>query len=130
MQGTQLQSLVQEDSTRLRATKLVHRNYRVCVLQILKPACLEPVLRSKGSHHKEKPAHNNQDSSQLEKVQVQQQRPRAAKKIIIITNFFKARFLNCFTTDTLDKLFFIVAELPYLLKDIWQHHALLPSRCR
>ena len=33
-------------------------------------------------------------------------------------NFFKARFLKCFTTDTLDKLFFIVAELPYLLKDI------------
>ena len=85
MQGTQLQSLVQEDSTWLRATKLVHRNYRVCVLQILKPACLEPVLRSEGSHHKEKPAHNNKDLSQLEKVQAQQQRPRAAKKIIITT---------------------------------------------
>ena len=30
MQGTQLLSLVQEDSTWLRATKLVHRNFRVC----------------------------------------------------------------------------------------------------
>ena len=47
MQGTQLQSLVQEDPTWLRATKLVHRNYRVCVLQILKPACLEALLHIK-----------------------------------------------------------------------------------
>ena len=61
MQGTQLQSLVQEDSTWLRATKLAHRKYQVCVLQILKPACLKPVLQSKGSHHKEKPAHINKD---------------------------------------------------------------------
>lgn len=54
MQGTQLLSLVQEDSTWLRATKLVHLNFRVCVPQLVKSACLEPVLRNKGSHRKEK----------------------------------------------------------------------------
>ena len=28
--------------------------------QLLKPACLEPVLRLKRSHHNEKPAHRNE----------------------------------------------------------------------
>ena len=50
MQGTRVRSLVREDPTCRRATKPVHHNYWACVLQLLKPACLEPVL-----HNKEKP---------------------------------------------------------------------------
>ena len=59
MQGTQVQSLVQEDPTCRRATKPVRHNYRSHVPQVLKPACLEPVLCNKGSHHNEKPMHCN-----------------------------------------------------------------------
>jgi len=33
MQGTWVLSLVWEDSTYLRATKLVHHNYRACALE-------------------------------------------------------------------------------------------------
>ena len=80
MQGTQLQSLDQEDSTWLRATKLVHRNFRVCVPQVVKPACLEPVLRNKGSLCKEKVAHSNKDSSQLEKIQAHNKDPAQPQK--------------------------------------------------
>ena len=32
--------------------------------QLPKPACLEPVLRNKRSHHNEKPAHSNKDPMQ------------------------------------------------------------------
>lgn len=60
MQGTQLQSLVQEDSAMAQSNQTC-APHQVCVLQILKPACLKPVLQSKGSYHKEKPAHINKD---------------------------------------------------------------------
>ena len=32
-----------------------------CEPQLLKPACLEPVLHSKRSYHNEKPAHHNEE---------------------------------------------------------------------
>ena len=72
MQGTWVWSLAQEDATCHVATKPVHHNYWACVLepandnywahvpQLLKPTRLEPVLRSKRSHHNEKPAHRNE----------------------------------------------------------------------
>ena len=75
MQGTQVQSLVQEDPTCHRATKPVHHNYWACtleltshnywslhvletsshdywahVLQLLKPGCVEPLIHNKRSH--------------------------------------------------------------------------------
>ena len=64
MQGTQVRSLVQEDSTCLGATKPVRHNYWACVLQLLKPVCLEPVLCNTGSHCDEKPVHHDDSKSQ------------------------------------------------------------------
>ena len=73
MQGTQVRALVWEDPTCHGATKPVHHNYWVCALepvshnywacvpQLLKPSCLEPVLRNKRSHHNEKPVHCNEE---------------------------------------------------------------------
>ena len=73
MQGTLVQSLVQEDPTCRRATKPVHHNYWACVLepashnywarvpQLMKPVRLEPVLRNKRSHHNEKPVHDSEE---------------------------------------------------------------------
>ena len=61
MQGTQVRTLVQEDPTCRGATKPVHHNCWACALdsrshnywdhvpQLMKPACLEPVLRNKRS---------------------------------------------------------------------------------
>jgi len=65
MQGTQVRSLVQEDSTCHGATKPVWHNYWACTLQILKSACLEPVLCSKRSPRNEKPRHCSQKYSPL-----------------------------------------------------------------
>ena len=73
MQGTRVQSLVWEDPTCCRATKLVCHNYWACALepvshnywahvpQLLKPARLEPVLQNERSHCNEKPAHRNEE---------------------------------------------------------------------
>ena len=73
MQGTWVQSLVREDPTCHGATKPVHHNYWACTLepmchnywarvsQLLKPTHRDPVLRNKRSHHKEKPAHRNEE---------------------------------------------------------------------
>ena len=59
MQGTRVRALVWEDPTCHRSTKPMHHNYWACALQptshnywahvpqLLKPACLEPVLRNK-----------------------------------------------------------------------------------
>ena len=47
MQGTQVQSLVQEDSTCLRTTKPIHHNYWSLTL--------EPMFFNKRSYHNEKP---------------------------------------------------------------------------
>ena len=90
MQGTSVPSRVQDDPTcrTYRAAKpLYHsegasilepmsQSYRAQALQLLKPACLEPMLQNKGSHHhKEKPTHCKKCSPgllQLEKAHVQQ----------------------------------------------------------
>ena len=80
MQGIWIQSLVQEDATWFEATEPVHHNcwactlepgrhkYWACELQLLTPACLEPVLRSKGSHSNEKPAHCKEEKPRLTKA--------------------------------------------------------------
>ena len=61
MQGTRVWSLVREDPTCHGATKPVRHNYWACVTQLLKPACLEPVLCNKRSHRNEKPMHRNEE---------------------------------------------------------------------
>ena len=58
MQGTGVQCLVWEASTRLRATKPMHHNYGGCVQQLLKPKSLVPVLHNKRSHRSEKLVHH------------------------------------------------------------------------
>ena len=61
MQGTRVWSLVWEDPTCRGETKPVCHDYWAHVLQLLKPACLEPTLRNKRSHRNEKPAHRNEE---------------------------------------------------------------------
>ena len=73
MQGTRVWSLVREDPTCHGAARAVRHNYWACaressssnywaqVLQLLKPARLEPVLHNKRSHHNEKPMHHNEE---------------------------------------------------------------------
>ena len=77
MQGTRVRALVREDPTCSRATKPMHHNYWACALeptshnywahvpQLLKPACLEPVLRNKRNHHNEKSTHHNEEQPPL-----------------------------------------------------------------
>ena len=60
MQGTRVRALVWEYPTCRGATKPVH-NYWAHVLQLLKPARLEPVLRNKRSHRDEKPVHHKEE---------------------------------------------------------------------
>ena len=94
MQRTRVRALVWEDPTCRGATKPVHHNYWAWALepanhnywartpQLLKPACLEPVLRNKRSHRYEKPAHHKEEyprSPQLEKARAQQRKPNAVK---------------------------------------------------
>ena len=64
MQGTQVQSLVREDSTRYRTAEPVHHHNRGLApsLQaaVTKLVCPETVLH-KRSHHNEKPAHESKE---------------------------------------------------------------------
>ena len=73
LQGTRVWALIQEDPTCHRATKPMRHNYLAWALepashnywarvpQLLKPACLEPMLCNKRSHHNEKPMHRNKE---------------------------------------------------------------------
>ena len=73
MQGTRVQSLVQEDPRCRGATKpvccnywacaleLASHNYWACAPQLLKPTRLEPVLRNKRSHRNEEYVHRNKE---------------------------------------------------------------------
>ena len=73
MRGPWVRALVWEDPTCRGATKPVCHNYWACALepashndwarepQLLKPACLEPMLLNKRSHCNEKPAHCNKE---------------------------------------------------------------------
>ena len=101
MQGTWVWSLVWEDPTCRRATKPVRHNYRARVMQLLKPACLEPMLRNKRSHHNEKPAHCSEElpllaatrespctatktqCRQEEKKKLQSQAPPSRNKVLL-----------------------------------------------
>ena len=90
MQGTWVRALVWEDPTCCGETKPVHHNYwspralgpTYCnywarVLQLLKPARLEPVLRNTRSQHNEKPTHCNEEYHLLAATR---ESPRAAMK--------------------------------------------------
>ena len=94
MQRTQVRALVQEDPTCHGATKPVCHNYWACALepvshnywahepQLLKPACLEPVLCNEKPLQWESHAtatKSSPRSPQPEKARVQQQRPNTAK---------------------------------------------------
>ena len=48
-------------SNEARAPQLLSQRSRARKPQLLKPACLEPELRNKKSHHNEKPAHHNEE---------------------------------------------------------------------
>ena len=69
----------------MRPAKPVSHSYRACMLQLLKPASLEPVLYNKKGTTMRNP-HTLMKSSpclpQLEKTCMQQQRPSAAKNKI------------------------------------------------
>ena len=80
MEGTQLQSLLQEDPMCCRATEPMSHNDWACAL--------EPMRCSKRRHHSEKPVHCNQRSPHsplLEQAWVPQ--PRAAQPKIKQINF-------------------------------------------
>ena len=53
LQGTQVRSC--------GTSNPVCPNYWVPMLQLLKPACLEPVLHNRGNHHNEKLTHHNEE---------------------------------------------------------------------
>ena len=80
MQGMQAQSLVRELRLYMSCSN------SVCMLQLISPCALEPVLLNKRGHHNEKPVHHNLESSsfspQVEKAQAPQQRPSTVKKEI------------------------------------------------
>ena len=93
MQETRVRSLVWEDPACHRATKPVCHNYWACALepashnywacvpQLLKPACLEPMLLNERSHRNENPRtamKSSPRSEQPEKACVQQQRLNTA----------------------------------------------------
>ena len=65
MQGTWVRSLVWENSTCLGATKQVRHNSWAYLLQLLKPACQEPLLYNVRSHHNETPTHCNEEQPLL-----------------------------------------------------------------
>ena len=80
MQGMQAQFLVRE----LRS--YMSWSNSVCMLQLLSPCALEPVLPNKRGHDNEKPVHHNLESSScslqekaVEKAQAPQQRPSTVK---------------------------------------------------
>ena len=95
-QGTRVQALVREDPTCRGATKPLCHNGWACALepeshsywalmrQLLKPACLEPVLCSKRDHRGERPVHRSKEwpllTAAKERAHTQQRRPNAAKK--------------------------------------------------
>ena len=77
MQWTQVQSLVWEDPTCLKANKATRHNYSACIPEptsrnYWSPWILEPVFHNKKSHYNEKPSalqwKSNPCSLQLEKV--------------------------------------------------------------
>ena len=105
MQGTQIWSLVWEDPTCRRAAKPVHHNNWACyleptshnywasMLQLLKPALLEPVLHNKRSHCNEKPTHRNEELAPLAATR---ESPCAATKIQHSQNIYMTKIIYIF----------------------------------
>ena len=82
MQGTWVWTLIQEDSPCLGAIKPMGHNYWARALGARMPQLPKPLLHNKRSHHNEKlhtAPKSSSHSSQLEKTQAKQQRPRATK---------------------------------------------------
>lgn len=107
MQGSQVQSLVPEDSTCKRAPKPVHHNYWARLLQLLKPTHLESVLCDRRAHHRvrslhatwrvgpayssqREPAHRSEDLVRQKQIN---------KKKLYISRFLK-KSKDCFTWDS------------------------------
>ena len=61
MQGTRVGALVREDPTYRGTTKPLRHSYWAHAPQLLRSACLGPVLCSKRSHRNEKPTHCNKE---------------------------------------------------------------------
>ena len=81
-QGTHVRALVREDPTCHRATKPVSHNYWARVLQLLKPARLEPMLTTREATAMGSPCtamKSSPCSTQLEKARAQPRRPNSAK---------------------------------------------------
>ena len=60
MQGTRVRALDRKDPTS-RAPQLLSLHSRAREPQLLKPACLQPVLRNKRSHRNEKPVQRKEE---------------------------------------------------------------------
>ena len=95
MQETWVRSLVQEDPTRLRATKPVCTTAEPACCHYWNPHTLEPVLCNRRSHSNETPRTSNQRvAPALHKDRekpTNQQRPNIAKVNKYIKLFFKKR---------------------------------------
>ena len=139
MEGTWVLSLVQEDPTYCRATKLVHPNYWACTLEPMShnywthmPQLLKPVhLRSPCSSKRKATAMRPHAPPHLEssptlastrKEPVQQPRPNTAKIF----------FLNCCTPETNTSLLITLSlSLSLVAKShptlLWPHR-LYPAR--
>ena len=69
---------------------------RACRLQLLKPTCLEPVLCNKRSHHREKPAHVNEEqplTATRERLRTVT-KTQCSQKFMNKINYFLRRFLS------------------------------------
>ena len=93
-QGTQVQSLVQEDVTRHGATKLMCHNYRAHTLHLLKLEHLEPVLRDERSHCSEKAEHHNEEQPPLATTRERPHIPTKTQSRQKLTDWLKKRNLN------------------------------------
>ena len=85
VQSAQVRSPVQENATCLGATKPEHRNYLARVPQLLRPTCLDCVLRTTRSRRSEKPVHHGEEQSPFAATREsphspQLKSPRAATK--------------------------------------------------
>ena len=93
-QGTQVQSLVQEDFTCHGATKLMCHNYRAHTLHLLKLAHLEPALRDERSHCSEKAEHCNEEQPPLATTRERPHILTKTQRRQKLTNWLKKRNLN------------------------------------
>ena len=117
MEGTQVPSLIWEDFTCCGATKPVHKNFWAykpqvltwaCMLQVVKPVCLQPVLHNKRSHAM-RSLHNTMKSSGALDATSNYSNPQPNKNsvqpifffknnskmhVVLLLNFFLMRMVN------------------------------------